>query len=223
MGADPSPFSVNWLVLQLHRRQVRKAAEAHARGWLLDVGCGERSLAPELGRGIGRYIGLERDRQRYARTPPEVWGNALALPFGDQSFDTVFSSQVLEHVPDPAQMIAEIGRVLKPGGYLILTAPLLWGIHEEPEDYFRFTGYGLAYLARQAGLEPVQVHPMAGYWVTAGARFCYYLQHFEKFGLGWVVQPLYALVQGLAWLLDRLHRVESDPWNFLLVARRPAR
>jgi len=128
---------------------------------------------------------------------------------------------VLEHVPEPAQLLGEAGRVLRNGGHLVLTAPHIWGVHEEPHDYYRFTGFGLAHLARRAGLEPVEVRPLAGYWVTAGARFCYYLQHFERGPLALLVRPLYAGVQLAAWLLDRLHRVEGDAWNFLLVARKP--
>jgi len=221
MGADPSPFSANWLVLRIHREYVTEAARRYARGRLLDVGCGERPYAAELGAQAEVCVGLEFDRQRYAGMRPEVWGSGLALPFGEGSFDTVFSSQVLEHVPEPAQMVAEIGRVLRPGGHLILSAPHIWGIHEEPEDFFRFTGYGLAHLARRAGLEPLCVRPMAGYWVTAGARFCHYLQQFEKIGLALVTRLLCALIQLTALGLDRLHRVESDAWNFLLVARKP--
>ena len=220
MAADPSPFAVNWLVLRLNRRHVAEAAARHARGRLLDVGCGQQPYFQELTTYASRCIGLEYDRRRYVGTPPAVWGSALALPFGDQRFDTVFSAQVLEHVPEPARMLAEMARVLKVGGCLILTAPHIWGVHEAPEDYFRFTGYGLGYLAHQAGLTPLYVRPMAGYWVTAGTRFCYYLQHFEKLGMAILLKPLYALVQLTALLLDRLHRVESDAWNFILVARK---
>jgi SAM-dependent methyltransferase len=221
MGVYPSPFSVNWLVLRINRKYVAEAAGCYAQGRLLDVGCGERPYAAELGAHAEVCVGLEFDRKRYSGLQPEVWGSGLALPFGNGSFDTVFSSQVLEHVPEPAQMVAEIGRVLRPGGHLILSAPHIWGVHEEPDDYFRFTGYGLAHLARRAGLEPLCAQPMAGYWVTAGARFCHYLQQFEKVGLALVTRPLYALVQLTALVLDRLHRVESDAWNFLLVARKP--
>jgi len=223
MGAAPSLFSVNWLVLRINRRYVVEAVARYARGRLLDVGCGERPYAEEMEVSAESCVSLEFDRKRYAGMGPEVWGSGLALPFGDESFDTVFSSQVLEHVPEPAQMVGEIGRVLRPGGHLILSAPHIWGVHEEPEDYFRFTGYGLAHLARRAGLEPLCAQPMAGYWVTAGARFCHYLQQFEKIGLAFLTRPLYALVQLSALLLDRLHRVESDAWNFLLVARKPER
>jgi len=76
----------------------------------------------------------------------------------------------------------------------------------------------LSHLSHSAGLKVSSVKAMAGYWVTAGARFCYYLQHFEKLGLSLLVRPMYAVVQVTALVLDRLHRVESDAWNFILVA-----
>ncbi len=215
-----SPFSVNWLVLRLHREHLAGAIRAHGRGRLLDIGCGGQPYKTLLREGVSQYIGIEIDRQRYAAAPPQAWGSGLHLPFRDCSFATVLCAQVLEHVPEPGQVLDEVRRVLQPGGHLILTAPHIWGIHEEPHDYFRFTGYGLEYLARRAGLEPVAVQPLGGYWVTAGARLCYYLQHFERPGLALLVRLLYALVQLAAWGLDKLHRVEGDAWNFLLIARR---
>ena len=113
--------------------------------------------------------------------------------------------------------------MLKPGGHLLLSAPHIWGLHEIPHDYFRFTCYGLQHLAERAGLEVLEVRPMAGYWVTAGARFCYYLRRFQRRLFGPLMGPVYALIQCTAWALDRLHRVDSDTWNYLLVARRPER
>lgn len=222
-AARLSPFSVNWLVERINREHVHRALREHARGSLLDVGCGRRPYAGIVGSPVTSCVGLEQDLERYAAAPPDVWGSALRLPFRTDSFDSVLSSQVLEHVPEPGRALHEIQRVLRPGGCLILTAPHMWGIHEEPHDYFRFTPFGLDYLARKAGLEPLSVRPMAGYWVTAGARFCHYLQHFEKRFPRFLVRPLYALVQILAASLDRLHRVEGDAWNFILIARKPGR
>ncbi|MCC7264402.1 MAG: class I SAM-dependent methyltransferase [Candidatus Latescibacteria bacterium] len=214
-----TPFSVNWLVLRLHRQYLEEAMGVYGRGRLLDLGCG-RQEHRSLPRS-GSYVGLEVDQARYGENPPQVWGSGLELPFVAGACTTVLCAQVLEHVPEPARLVAEASRVLGSGGHLVLTAPHIWGVHEEPHDYFRFTGFGLAHLARQAGLEPVVVRPLAGYWVTAGARFCYYLQHFDRGPLSLLVRPLYAGVQLAAWLLDRLHRVEGDAWNFLLVARKP--
>ena len=210
-------FCANWLVERINRAYVQEAAGRYGRGRVLDAGCGRRPYAEFY----SDYTGLEFDRTRYADAPADVWGSGMELPFRDKAFATVFSSQVLEHVPEPWRMVAEMARVLEPGGHLILTAPHIWGLHEAPQDYFRFTCYGLEHLARRAGLQPVEVRPMAGYWVTAGVRFCYYLQHFERGPLKPVVRVMFALIQLMAWGLDRLHRVESDTWNYLLVARRP--
>ena len=221
MPADAGLFSVNWLVLRLHRRAVAAAAAAYARGRLLDVGCGTRPLLAVFTPWVSHYWGVDTGRGRYRATPPQAWASALDLPFAAATFDTVYAAQVLEHVPEPARMVTEMARVLRAGGYLILTAPLMWGVHEEPHDYFRFTGHGLAHLAQQAGLRPVVVQALAGYWVTAGARFCHYLAQFEKLGLRWVLAPVYTAVQLLALALDRLHRIEGDAWNFLLVAAKP--
>jgi SAM-dependent methyltransferase len=214
--------SASGLVLRIHRRYLDAALAAYGRGRALDLGCGARPYADLLAGRVRACLGLEPDRRRYRQTPPEVWGSGLDLPFAAASFDTVLAAQVLEHLPEPARACGEIARVLAPGGHLVLTAPLMWGVHEEPGDYYRFTTFGLAHLAGQAGLEVVEVRAMAGYWVTAGARLCYYLQRLERHGLRRPLGPVYAVVQALALVLDRLDRVEGDTWNSILVARKPA-
>jgi SAM-dependent methyltransferase len=233
-----TPFHVNWLVERLHADAVTESVVAHAHGRLLDVGCGRGPFAQLLAAQSSRAFGVEVDRARYGRTgtesgerlvaetapdddapQPDAWANGLQLPFADASFDTVVSFQVLEHVPEPAVLMAEMARVLTPGGTLILTAPHIWGIHEEPHDYYRFTPYGLRYLAESAGMRVEEVSPLAGYWVTHAARFCHYLQQFEKIGLHPLTRPLMAISQLSCWLLDRIHTVHSDAWNHLMIAR----
>ena len=58
------------------------------------------------------------------------------IPVDDASFDAVLCSEVLEHVPDPTSVIKEFARILKPGGKLILTAPLGSGIHQDPFHFY---------------------------------------------------------------------------------------
>ena len=70
--------------------------------------------------------------------------DATRLALGDDRFDIVFCTQVIEHVPDPAALVAETHRVLRPGGWLVLTGPFWWPHHEEPHDFHRFTRYGFA-------------------------------------------------------------------------------
>ncbi len=219
-GVDGRPaglWSKNWLIHRLMRQGMASVAGS-IHGRLLDVGCGTRPYAPLFAGRVSRYIGVERDRARYVQA--DIWGDVLFLPVKDNSFDTVLCNQVLEHVPEPQHMMGEMARVLKTGGTLILTAPHIWELHEVPHDYYRYTPYGLRYLAEKAGLIVVDVRALAGFWVTAGARFCYYLARFDRGVLALLIKPMLLAVQLGAWVLDKLHRVESEAWNFLLIAQK---
>jgi len=80
------------------------------------------------------------------------------LPFDDASFDLVISGQVLEHVEEPARLVREMGRVLRPGGMVILTAPWRWEIHRYPLDCWRILPDGMAALLRTAGLDILETY-----------------------------------------------------------------
>ncbi|MBK8230079.1 MAG: class I SAM-dependent methyltransferase [Candidatus Eisenbacteria bacterium] len=220
VGNPFSLWSKNWLVWRIGRKQVASVAHL-ARGRAIDIGCGEQPLRPLFDRQVDSIWGIDHPGMFHPAGHVQVFGSALTLPFRDRVFDTALSFQVLEHVPEPEQLLREAYRVLAPGGHLILTAPHIWNEHEIPYDYYRFTRYGLAHLYRKVGFEIVEIRPMAGYFVTAGARFCYFLAHFDRFGLQIVVKPLYLLVQAAAMLLDRIYCDTTESWNFLAVGRKP--
>jgi SAM-dependent methyltransferase len=73
------------------------------------------------------------------------------IPVADHSFDMVISTQVLEHVPEPAHYVAECFRVLKPGGKLVLTTHGLFEDHGCPYDFQRWTTDGLRILLETTG------------------------------------------------------------------------
>jgi SAM-dependent methyltransferase len=77
---------------------------------------------------------------------PDTVADAHALPFEDNSFEYVVCTEVLEHLHTPTQAIAQMKRVLTPGGTLILTTRFVFPIHDAPHDYFRYTKYGLQHL-----------------------------------------------------------------------------
>jgi SAM-dependent methyltransferase len=90
------------------------------------------------------------------------------LPVEDASFDAVLNTQVIEHVAHPAAVACELYRVLRAGGTLWLTAPLVWPLHEEPYDFFRYTEHGLRQLLQDAGFVDVDVRPRNGCLATLG-------------------------------------------------------
>jgi SAM-dependent methyltransferase len=76
-----------------------------------------------------------------------------AYPFPDGSFDIVISGQCIEHSPHPWKVVNEIGRLVKPGGFVLITAPWTWEIHRYPLDCFRILPDGLSSMMVDAGLK----------------------------------------------------------------------
>lgn len=144
-------------------------ARKYAKGRLLDVGCGNKPYQRIFAKKVTEYLGLDK-------TVGDIHGSALDMPFKKNTFDTVLSTQVLEHVSDPQKMMDEISRVLKKGGHAILTMPLFWCLHEEPEDYFRFTKYGLMKLAKESKLEIVYIRDRGNWPITIGQLISIFLE-----------------------------------------------
>jgi SAM-dependent methyltransferase len=124
---------------------------------VLDIGCGQKPYADLF--ADCEYIGLNHSADD---ADPDIVGTAISLPIASDSIDLAFCTQVLEHVPEPALLLSECHRVLKPGRYLVMTAPFYWPLHEEPHDYFRFTKHGLKLLSERAGFEAIELWPDGG-------------------------------------------------------------
>lgn len=95
--------------------------------------------------------------------------DAAAIPLPDATFDAILCTEVLEHVPEPAAVLHELGRILKPGGRLILSAPLSSGLHQEPDHYYGgFTPYWYQRVLSSAGLQGISVTPNGGFFKHYG-------------------------------------------------------
>jgi len=90
----------------------------------------------------------------------------VKIPVKAESYDLVFCSQTLEHVPDPQLLLSELYRVLKPGGKLWLSVPFFYAEHEIPYDYYRYTRYGIAYLFEKVGIQIESITWLEGYYGT---------------------------------------------------------
>ncbi|MDO9009754.1 MAG: methyltransferase domain-containing protein, partial [Thiobacillus sp.] len=105
---------------------------------------------------VTEYVGLDIDspvaRQRGVA---DVFYSGQDFPFEARSFDAVLCNQVLEHVFNPDEFLAEIERVLRPGGKLLLTVPFVWDEHEQPWDYARYSSFGLKALLEKQGFRIV--------------------------------------------------------------------
>lgn len=94
---------------------------------LLDLGCGRGGLVEQLGHPLEFIVGVDADpqslREHRLTSLPRAAAVADALPFQAASFDLAFSSWLLEHLPNPAHTLHEIGRILRPNGRFIFITP----------------------------------------------------------------------------------------------------
>lgn len=201
----------------------------YARGRLIDLGCGKVPL-------YGCYRGLVDevicvDWPQSVHALPDRWSHldleadlSQPLPCADASFDTIILSDVLEHVPTPDALWSEMARLLAPGGHVLLNTPFLYGVHEAPHDYGRYTEYALRRFALQAGLQVPVLLPIGGSLHVLADLLAKHLAHLPAVG-----SALASAVQGVVALLDLSRfgqRVSTRtgprfPLGYFMVAQRP--
>jgi SAM-dependent methyltransferase len=157
----------DWLVL----RQLRMAIEAAlsrrvppgAGHRVVDFGCGDRPYEGLVKSRGAAYVTCDLDGEVDVRIVP---GQALGLP--DGYADGVVSFQVLEHVWDLDWYLGECWRLLKPGGWLLLSTHGSWPYHPHPTDFRRWTRDGLVRELETRGFAVENVAAVAGplAWTT---------------------------------------------------------
>jgi SAM-dependent methyltransferase len=132
--------------------QNLKEMASPINGKTLDVGCGQKPYR-ELFEST-EYIGLELDSpENRINKKADYFYDGLLFPFKDEEFDSIITNQVLEHVFNPTEFLAEVNRVLKQQGTLLLTVPFVWDEHEQPFDYARYSSFGISDLLKKSGFE----------------------------------------------------------------------
>jgi SAM-dependent methyltransferase len=153
-------------------------------GHLLDVGCGRKPYRRFLldNKYITEYTGLDIEAAIVYEDgiKPDFTWDGNVMPFKDNSFDTLMATEVLEHCPNPYQIIKEMERVLKPGGLIFFTVPFLWNLHEVPHDEYRYTPFALQRIFKECSMEEIELFAhggwdmsmaqMIGMWVVATKR-----------------------------------------------------
>lgn len=186
---------------------------------VLDLGYGTGHNGDALRAAGAQVIGVDIERGDFQPTVPVVTGDALRLPFADESFDGVFSSNMLEHVPDPAQAFAEIERVLQPGGWAWVSftnwfSP--WGGHNITPLHYLGPERGVAVWTRLFGA-PTKNLPGIGLFPTHIGDMIALLEQWPTLELE-DVYPRYYRSQ--RWLMKVPAAREFLSWNCVLVFRR---
>lgn len=212
---------------RLYRDAIQRLAGALC-GLVVDVGCGQAPYRPLLTRAT-KYVGIDTGHDSMA----DVVGDAQRLPIVSGVVESILCTEVLEHVRDPDAVVAEVFRALKPGGELLLTAPMSWNLHYEPNDYRRYTCYGLWQLLESYGFEIVRTRRIGGLFSLVGSRLVdgiatelYARLRFLPPKVRHGVILLYSIPVSLVFMMlarlgDRFQRSDAIGWAIL--ARKPSR
>ena len=131
---------------------LRHLLPNHKEGICLDLGCGPGIAQEMTSRGY-QYIGLDR----FPVTGADIQADATALPFADNHFDLIIAASSFEHFPDPWSAAREIARILKPGGYAVISLSFLEPYHAR--SYFHMSHLGAKKLFTDAGLTIEIIEP----------------------------------------------------------------
>lgn len=158
------------------REQIKRYAH-YLHGVVLDVGAG-------TGDRYGAFITCKKFLRMdvVAGEGIDLVGRAEAIPMDNESVDGVLCTQVFEHLRFPEESAKEISRVLRSGGFLLITAPQVNELHEEPNDFFRYTKFGLIALFERAGFKTITYDQRGGFFtVIAQTKIRYLIDRFELY------------------------------------------
>lgn len=212
-------------------RFVQRAASSTSAGQrVIDVGAGELKYKTHfshcqyvsndlcIGDGDWSYAGID------------IVSSAYDIPVENDSFDAVLCIQVLEHLDAPDLAFEEFRRILKPGGYAYISAPLLFGEHQQPHDFFRFTRYGLISLGERHGLKVLSLEPHGGRFIATETTFWAALweilplprQTFGRYFIYSFLYPIKVMTGLLALTLDIFDRKNSITINYDVIYQKVA-
>ncbi len=156
MGVFVNPYYFSRKMLY----ENMKKYSHYITGKCMDFGCGISPYKSLL--SVDEYVGVEIDTND--KKPGITYYDGYKLPFKDENFDSIISSEVFEHVVNIEDIVSELNRVIKSGGMMLLSVPFAYPKHCEPFDYQRWTLAGIKNLLENAGFEFVEGKASSSYW-----------------------------------------------------------
>ena len=213
------------LVADLVAARYAAALPRYARGKLVDLGCGKVPLYGAYRPHVASVTCVDWGNSFHANSHLDVETSLVErLPFPDGEFDTIILSDVLEHIPEPGLLWDEMVRILAPGGCILLNVPFLYGIHEAPHDYCRYTSFALRRFAEMRGLTVSVLEAVGGGVEVLSDTLAKHLST-----IPWLGSVLARLVQSSAYVFgntrigQKIARESgrSFPLGYFLIASKP--
>lgn len=202
-------------------------------GRTLDIGCGGKPFRP-IFYNIKEYIGIDfnyfsKNKDFKGGKPdlffPENYSKTFRLPFKNESFDNVFSFQVLEHHKNPLKFFKEIIRITKKKGLILITAPFLYAIHEQPNDYWRITPFGLEEILKKYNVEILELIKEGSIFSTISILLNENLNNYAAKSkincfISMIIYPIFLFFQYLSLFMDKIIRSDIMFSNYVLLIRK---
>lgn len=194
------------------------------KGRLLDFGCGRKPYQ-NLFR-VSEYVGVDMAEtgHDHKNSKIDVYYDGKRLPFKDASFDSLFCSEVLEHIFNPDEILPELHRVLKPGAKALITVPFSWNEHEMPYDYARYSSEGIKHLMEKNGFKIIELRKSGNFArVNFQLWALYFFELFRKLGrTGYLLSLIFIIPINMAGsiLLILFPRNESMYFTNIVLAEK---
>src|SRR5260221_3893070 len=150
-------FHPQFIILSLRRGAIEKIKKVSKNKELIDLGCGRMPYRKELEPGLKKYIGIDHpgiSHLYYSTRRPDILADITKkIPVKNGSFDTAIMLEVLEYLETPLKTFDEVNRILKRNGFLILTSPFLYPLHDVPYDRNRFTNTQISDFLMKTGFK----------------------------------------------------------------------
>jgi len=237
-------FAPQFLSNCVGRRAVIRAVTPYLHGTFLDLGSGSKPYKDAFAPYVVQHIGLEyppyyRHFSLYQTLSADCYGDGRSLPFRNASCDVTFASEVFSYIEQVDAVLAEIYRVLKPGGTLIFTDCFVYPLRDSVVDTWRMTPLGFRNLLTRCNFDVELVVPLGGFWFTLAILGNHYLfKDLFRFdmllhrGRVWSVHLLICMlafpfliiwcsfVNLICMALEKLHHAPRFAYGHLIVARK---
>ncbi|MDR0732502.1 MAG: class I SAM-dependent methyltransferase [Dysgonamonadaceae bacterium] len=149
----PTRLNCGYIIYHYYFKDLKHVFDAYIKEHdnVFDIGCGNKPFEKYI-RNLtktGDYQGC--DVVQSSEQKADIICEATNIPEQSDKYDVVICTQVIEHVFDHSKVFEEAYRLLKKGGYFIVSSNFVWRIHEAPYDFYRFTKYGFEQLLENAG------------------------------------------------------------------------
>jgi SAM-dependent methyltransferase len=153
--------------LYIIRKNIYRGILKHSEsleGRMMDFGCGTKPYKP-LFVNAKEYIGVDYagEGHSHEKESIDVMYDGKTIPFPDNHFDSILTTEVLEHIFNLEDILKELNRVLKPGGRILITIPFAWNEHEMPNDFGRYTSLGFRSLLERNNFKVLQLEKTTGF------------------------------------------------------------